>query len=113
MLSSDPVSTRKYLRVLESKTWRSALLTPADNLFTVDRLGRFPSSKWFGTCRVGDRILHVHQTSSGTCTTPVEVAMSDLTWYFYRRVPFGSCLGHDGVQKTCGRYLLHLLAIRL
>ena len=102
MLSSDPVSTRKYLRVLESKTWRSALLTPVDNLFTVDRLGRFPSSKWFGTCRVGDRILHVRQTSSGTCTTRVEVAMFDLTWY----LPFGSCSGHDGVQVS-GNHRLH------
>ena len=45
MLRVDPVSTRKYLLEYESKTWRSALLTPADKLFTVHRLGSFPALK--------------------------------------------------------------------
>ena len=42
MLRAEPVSTRKYFFNFESKTWRSALLTPVDKLFTVDRGGPFP-----------------------------------------------------------------------
>ena len=52
MLREEPVSTRKYLRELESNTWRSEMLAPADKLFTVDRLGRFPAPKRHGACRV-------------------------------------------------------------
>ena len=48
MLSADPVSTRKYLRELESKTWRRTLLTPADKLFIVARLDSFPAPKRCG-----------------------------------------------------------------
>ena len=51
MLRADPVSTRKYLRVAESNTWRSALLGPVDKLFTVDRWDHFPAPKWHGVCR--------------------------------------------------------------
>ena len=113
MLRADPVSTRKYLRVLESKTWRSELLTPADKLFTVDRLGSFPSSK-LGTCTVGYRILHVLQTLSGTGITRVDVATFGLTWYLPFGFPghfdvqgnLGSCSGHFYAQG-CGDHRLH------
>ena len=52
-LRADPVSTRKYLLEFASKTWRSALLTPADKLFTVDRIDSFPAPKRCETCRAG------------------------------------------------------------
>ena len=79
MLRADPVSTRKYLWELESKTWRSAL--PADKLFIVDRLARFPAPKRCETCRAGDSFSPDHQTLSGICIYPVVVAMFGLTWF--------------------------------
>ena len=107
MLRAEPVSTRKYFFKFESKTWRSALLTPADKLFTVDRRCRFPDPKWGAvfaalktggvfaapktggvflspkrceTCRAGDKISPDHQTLSGTYISQGEVAIVDLIW---------------------------------
>ena len=54
MLREEPVSTRKYFLELASKTWRSELLAPVeellmlapvDKLLTVDRVCRFPAPK--------------------------------------------------------------------
>ena len=115
MLSSEPVSTRKYFLELASKTWRSEMLVPVDKLFTVDRVCRFPAPKRWGVflspkryevCREGDRILPDRQTLNGTCISRRGVAIVGLTWGQDVGSPWGS---QDYVPQTCGTHWLNLL----
>lgn len=129
MLREEPVSTRKYFLELASKTWRSELLVPVeellmlapvegllmlapvDKLFTVDRVCRFPAPKRWGVflspkhyevCMEGDRILPDRQTLSGIYISLREVAIVGLTWGQDVGPSWGS---QDYVPQTCGTQL--------
>ena len=61
MLRADPVSTRKYLLELVSKTWRRDWFgDAAERLFTFDRFGSFPDLCWEGTCTEAYRRSPTH-----------------------------------------------------